>query len=44
LDCCHLGLKEVEEDVWRLQFIDIILCHWDAKEDKFAPMKEIVRI
>ncbi len=38
------GLSEIEDDVWRLQFLDIVLGHYDALEDKFAPMKEIVRL
>lgn len=39
-----VGLSEIEDDVWRLQFLDIILGHYDALEDKFAPMKEIIRL
>lgn len=39
-----IGLSEVEEDVWRLQFLDIVLGHYDAKDEQFSPMREIVRI
>lgn len=39
-----VGLTEIEEDIWRLQFLDIVLGHYDATEDKFSPMKEMVRL
>lgn len=40
----NVGLKEVEESLWRVQFLDIVLGHYDASEDQFSPMREIVRI
>lgn len=36
-----IGLTEVEEDVWRVQFLDIVLGHYDEKEKHFSQMKEI---
>jgi len=39
-----IGIAEVEEDIWRLQFLDIILGHYDANTEKFAPMTEITRL
>lgn len=39
-----IGLTEIEESIWRLQFIDIVLGHYDSIEEKFAPMKEIIKI
>ena len=37
-----VGLTEVEEKMWRLQFLDIILGHYDEENKQFSPMKEIV--
>jgi len=39
-----IGLKQIEENIWRLQFMNIVLGHYDQKEDKFAKMTEIVKI
>ena len=37
-----VGLSEVEEKMWRLQFLDIILGHYDEENKHFSPMKEMV--
>jgi len=40
----ELGLKQIEEFVWRVQFMDIVLGHYDQKDNKFAKMQEIIKV
>ena len=40
----QVGLTEVEENIWRIQFLDIVLGHFDTADNSFSSMKEIVRI
>jgi putative transposase len=35
-------IKQVEDHIWRLQFMDIILGHYDQRENSFSKMQEIV--
>ena len=39
-----IGITQINENIWRLQFMDIVLGHYDQKENKLSKMKEIVRI
>ena len=39
-----IGIKEIDDKVWRLQFMDIILGHYDEKENEFSKMTEIVKV
>ncbi len=39
-----IGLKQIEEQIWRLQFMNIVLGHYDQKEKTFAKMTEIIKV
>lgn len=39
----EVGLTELENKVWRIYFLDIVLGHYDEKTNKFAAMKELIR-
>lgn len=39
-----IGINEIEENIWRVQFMDIVLGHYDGEEKQFKSMEEIIRI
>ena len=39
-----IGITQVDEETYRLQFMDIILGHYNIKDNMFNKMTEIVRI
>ena len=39
-----IGITQVDEETYRLQFMDIILGHYSIKDRRFSKMTEIVRI
>ena len=39
-----VGLTEIDDFVWRIQFMNIVIGHYDQKDGTFAKMKEIVTV
>jgi hypothetical protein len=39
-----LGITQVEEDIWRIQFMNLVLGHYDQRENKLSKMTEIIKI
>ena len=37
-----VGITEVEEKMWKVKFMDLVLGHYDENEGKFSPMREMI--